>query len=57
MKQHLWRTVSLGVPDRGHAGPLCKVGLAQGRAGEVVRWTDGQRQKLFFSTLFDTNDS
>lgn len=31
------------------------MGLAQGRVGEVVRWTDGEREK-FFSYSFDTID-
>ena len=43
--------MSLGVPEQGHACLLRNVGWAQGRVGEVVRWTDGQREKLYFFYL------
>ena len=36
------------MPGQGRVYPLCNAGLAQGRVGEVVRWTDGEREKLFF---------
>ena len=36
------------MSEQGRVCPLCNMGLAQGRVGEVVRWTDGEREKLFF---------
>lgn len=47
VKQHLW-TVRLGLPKQDHVCPFCNAGLAQGTVGEVVRWTVGQREELFF---------
>lgn len=51
MTQHLWRTASL------RQGCTLNVDLAQDRVGEVVRWTDGQREKVFFPILLDSSDS
>ena len=42
----------MGVLEQGCVCPVCNVGLTQSGVGEVIRWTDGEREKLFF--LFDT---